>query len=64
MLAGVTSDVQSNYMSTINNDKTLQAPPELKTTKRDESYDKYEDFKNENANLFSVNSQNNTQVKH
>ena len=34
MLAGVTSDVQSNYMNTVN-EKMLQAPPILQTTDKD-----------------------------
>ena len=62
MLAGVASDVQSNYMSTIN-EKALQVPPNLKTVEK-ESEEHYSNFKAANANLFSLSSSNNQHLKH
>ena len=62
MLAGVASDVQSNYMSTLN-EKTLQVPPNLKTVDK-ESDEHYSNFKAANANLFSLSSSNNQNMKH
>ena len=62
MLAGVASDVQSNYMSTLN-EKALQVPPNLKTVDK-ESEEQYSNFKAANANLFSLSSSNNQQMKH
>ena len=63
MLAGVASDVQSNYMSTLN-EKALQVPPNLKTTVDKESEEHYSNFKAANANLFSLSSSNHQQMKH
>ena len=62
MLAGVTSDVQSNYMNTLN-EKALQIPPDLRTAEKDNE-DSYSNFKAENANLFSLSSSNPQHVKH
>ena len=49
-------------MSTLN-EKALQVPPVLKNADKD-SEDQYSTFKAANANLFSLSSSNNPQMKH
>ena len=50
-------------MNTLN-EKTLQIPPDLRTTEKEDKDDSYSNFKAENANLFSLSSSNPQHVKH
>ena len=57
VLRDATSDIQSNYMMTMQTDKMFK-PPSLNNERDRDSESTYSNFKAKHANLFSVSSSN------